>query len=117
MRDVLQRGIAPEAAVASEVSALARRAKLISHAITLCTITALSICAVIAVLFLGASLRLDTSTTVAWLFIAAMLAFFLDLSMFVREIFLATATLRVGLQQLPLAPGPSSEGLTARNQK
>jgi hypothetical protein len=68
--------------------------------------TALLICAVIGVLFLGAFLGLDTSTTVALLFITAMLAFFAGLLLFLREILLATATVRIGLKQVPAAPVP-----------
>lgn len=75
---------------------LSRRAKLIGFAITLCTTTALLVCTVIAVLFLSAFLRFDASITVALLFIAAMLAFFLGLLWFLREIYLATVNLRIG---------------------
>jgi hypothetical protein len=92
-------GIAPAQTIVSRLAVLSRRAKFIGHAITLCTITALLICAVIAVLFLGAFLELDTSTWVALLFVLAMLAFFVGLLMFLREILLATATVRIGLQQ------------------
>jgi hypothetical protein len=113
-REVLQSGIQPEAIVISELTALARRAKLISRSITLCTITALLICAVIAVLFLGAFLRLNTSTTVALLFITAMFAFFLGLLMFLREILVATASVRIGLQQVP--PPAGASGVTATSQ-
>jgi hypothetical protein len=71
-----------------------RRAKLVSRAIPLCTTTALLICTVIAVLFLSAFVRFDTSIPVAVLFIAAMTTFFFGLLWFLREIFLATASLR-----------------------
>jgi hypothetical protein len=40
---------------------------------------------------------------VALLFITAMVAFFAGLLMFLREILLATATVRIGLQHLPSA--------------
>ena len=68
----------------------------------------------IAVLFLGAFLKVDTNTTatiVALLFITAMVAFFLGLLMFLREIFVAAASLRIGMQQVPAAksvPGPGA---------
>jgi hypothetical protein len=86
----------PAAVVAlqTELGVLARRAKLVSRAITLCTTTALLICTVIAVLFLSAFIRFDTSIPIALLFIAAMTTFFLGLLWFLREIFLATASLR-----------------------
>jgi hypothetical protein len=86
----------PEAIVAlqDELAVLSRRAKLVSRAITLCTTTALLICTVIAVLFLSAFVRFDTSIPIALLFIAAMATFFFGLLWFLREIFLATASLR-----------------------
>jgi len=50
----------------------------------------------IAVLFLSAFLRFDASVPVALLFIAAMLCFFLGLLWFLRKIYLATMSLRIG---------------------
>src|SRR5262245_12098228 len=73
-------------AVSTELHTLSRRARMISFSITLCTATALLICGVIAILFLGAFIHIDTSRIVATLFIAAMTAFSLGLSIFLREI-------------------------------
>jgi len=83
-------------ALRTDLATLSRRAKLISSAITLCTATALLVCTVIAVLFLSAFLRFDLSIPLALLFIAAMLAFFLGLLWFLREIYVATVNLRIG---------------------
>ena len=83
-------------AVRGQLQTLSRRAKLISRAIALCTVTALLVCAVIATLFLGAFARFDVSVPVALLFVAAMIALFVGLLAFLREIFLATANLRIG---------------------
>ena len=58
--------------------------------------TNLLVCTVIAVLFLSAFLSFDASIPVALLFIAAMLCFFLGLLWFLREIYLATMSLRIG---------------------
>jgi hypothetical protein len=80
----------------ADLAILSRRAKLISRAITLCTTTALLICMVIAVLFLSAFLAFDTTIPVAVLFVAAMASFFLGLLWFLREIYLATVSLRIG---------------------
>jgi hypothetical protein len=85
---------ADAAAVRGERQTLARRAKFISRAIALCTISALLICAVIATLFVAAFARFDASAPVALLFVAAMAALFVGLLAFLREIFLATANLR-----------------------
>lgn len=79
-----------------ELLRLARRARLISTSISLCTITALLVSAVIAVLFVGAVLNADTSIVVALLFVAAMLTLILALVHFLREILLAIAGLRIG---------------------
>ncbi|HXL34245.1 MAG TPA: DUF2721 domain-containing protein [Gemmatimonadales bacterium] len=46
--------------------------------------------------FLGAFARFDASVPVALFFVAAMVAFFAGLLFFLREIFIATANLRIG---------------------
>jgi hypothetical protein len=91
--------IAPPAAVPhlhAYLATLSRRADLIGHAITLCTSTAVLVCSVIALLFLGDYLRYDMSVPVALLFILAMLLLVLGLLSFLREIFIAKASLRIG---------------------
>jgi hypothetical protein len=80
----------------ADLAVLSRRAKLISRAITLCTTTALLVCTVIAVLFVSAFLRYDSTIAVALVFIAAMATFFFGLVWFLREIYLATVNLRIG---------------------
>ena len=92
------RASAPDAAarVRAELATLSRRAQLISRAITLCTVTAMLVCTVIATLFLGAFASFDASMPVALFFVAAMVAFFAGLLFFLREIFIAPAHLRIG---------------------
>ena len=65
----------PRSPMHGELATLARRVKLIQRAILLCTATALLICSVIVVLFLGTLLDVDFAAPVALLFIGAMLAF------------------------------------------
>ena len=91
---------APEEAVRlhDQLAVLSRRAKLINRAITLLTITALFVCAVVATLFIGVFLSFNVAIPVAMLFVAAMATFFVALLFFLREIFLATASLRIGPQ-------------------
>jgi uncharacterized protein DUF2721 len=96
-------------AVHAQLTTLSRRATLAGRAITLCTVTALLVCAVIAVLFLSAFFGFDASVPVALLFIAAMFAFFAGLVFFLREIFLATSSLRIGAHPQP----PSSSNAAA----
>ena len=88
----------PEEAVRlnDHLAVLSRRAKLINRAITLLTVTALFVCAVVATLFLGTFLSLNTAIPVALLFVAAMVTLFIALLFFLREIFVATASLRIG---------------------
>ena len=81
-----------------ELGTLSRRAKLVNRAITLCTITAVLIAALIAVLFLGAWMRFNSTGLIAEIFVAGMLALIAGLLTFLREIFLATANLRIGRQ-------------------
>ena len=84
------------ATLRADLGVLSHRAKLISRAITFCTVTALLVCMVIAILFLSGFARFEASLLVALLFIAAMLAFFLGLLWFLQEIYLVTVNLRIG---------------------
>lgn len=89
---------APEdaAGITAHLGILSRRAKLINLAITCCTMTALLICSVIALLFSGSFVRFNIAIPVALLFIMAMLLLVMGLLWFLREIFIATGTLRIG---------------------
>ena len=78
------------------LATLARRADLIGHAIFLCTSTAVLVCTVIALLFLGDYLKYDMSMPVALLFILAMFLLVTGLINFLREIFIAKASLHIG---------------------
>ena len=91
-------GATPEAVprLHASLATLSRRADLIGKAIFLCTATALLVCTVIAMLFLGDYLRYDISLPVATLFILAMLLMVMGLISFLREIFIAKASLHIG---------------------
>ena len=103
-------GLPAEAAALRESGLLARRGRLISRSIAFLTGTALLICATVAVLFAGSLLRWDTSPLVAVLFIAAMLTAFVGLVQFLREVFLAMAGLRLGLDEVPGSGGTPPDG-------
>jgi hypothetical protein len=79
-----------------ELGALSRRARLINRAIALVTICALLICTMIAELFMSAFLELDFRVPVGITFIATMLALIGGLLTFLREVFQATRSLRIG---------------------
>ncbi|HJV67019.1 MAG TPA: DUF2721 domain-containing protein [Geomonas sp.] len=83
----------------NSLATLSRRADLIGRAIFLCTSTAVLVCTVIALLFLGEYLRYDMSQPVAILFILAMLLLVIGLINFLREVFVAKASLQIGPYQ------------------
>jgi hypothetical protein len=93
LRALRKSGEAERAARAQEMAALSRRSHWIHRAITLCTVWALLICIVIAVLFVSSTTGLDPSVVVSALFVAAMLALIAGLVCFLREIALATGNL------------------------
>ncbi len=78
----------------NEIATLLRRVRWIHWAISLCTTCALFICIVIAALFIGSELDKDPSRTISMFFIAAMLALIAGLLCFLREIALATSSLK-----------------------
>jgi hypothetical protein len=80
------------------LSTLALRARLLGRAITLCTICALLVSMVVVALFLGALLNFHLAVVIAVLFIVAMLSFIGGLTLFLREVFVATRSLRIGLR-------------------
>jgi len=79
-----------------DLKTLKRRAKLVNRALTLCVVCALLVCLVIVALFVSPMVRVDLSGVIAFLFIGAMAAYVAGLLTFLREIFLATASLRIG---------------------
>ena len=83
-------------ALNADLRTLASRARYINWAITLTTCCGLLVCLVIVSLFVGYFLSLDLSKTIALLFIVAILAFVVAFVSFLREIFLATSSLRIG---------------------
>ena len=77
---------------------LARRARYINAAITLITLSALFIALVVVMLFVNAFLRWDLSAFIACMFILSMLSLAAALSAFLREVRIATTTLRIGIE-------------------
>lgn len=88
----------------ARIGVMSQRAQLISRAIALCTMTALLVCSVIITLFFGAFFAVSTAIPAALLFISALITFASGLLFFLREIFVATASLRIG----PIEQAPSS---------
>jgi hypothetical protein len=80
-----------------DLKVLSHRVRLINRAISLCTTSALLVCTVIAALFGGAFLATDVSSFIGFMFITAMLALIGALVLFLREIQIATRSVRIGL--------------------
>ena len=79
------------------LAALARRARLLSSAITLATVCGLLVSVVVVLLFVGEALHIHVGFVIGILFIAAMLSFIAAILCFLREVYVATQTIRSGL--------------------
>jgi len=82
-----------QSAYRQEMTTLSHRARWVHWAVSLCTVSALLICIVVAALFVGSEISMDPSRAISLLFISAMLALILGLLCFLREIFLATGSI------------------------
>ena len=81
-----------------ELRSLAKRARLINMAITFTVLAALLVCVSIGGLFLDAYWKRSLTTLVAWIFGVSLVSLIVGLGLFLREIYVATATLRIGLR-------------------
>ena len=79
-----------QSAQKAEMEILERRARWVHWAVSLCTMSALFICIVIAALFIGSEINIDPSRAVSLLFISAMLTLISGLLCFLRELSLST---------------------------
>jgi hypothetical protein len=75
---------------------LSRRATLINRAIALCVLSGLLVSLVVAALFVSALLRIDLAAPIAVVFVIALLSLAAALLLFLREVFIATASLTFG---------------------
>jgi len=83
------------AAARGELANLERRRHLASWAINFCTSAALLVCTVIATLFVEAFFNADLKWLAGVLFIGAMIALIGGLGCFLREVYVATHTVRI----------------------
>ena len=79
----------------AELHMLDRRRRFTSAAITACTLAALLVCVVIAALFLEVMLAVPLQWLVALSFMGTTLALIVGLGYFLREVHLATRTVRI----------------------
>lgn len=83
------------ASLDAELDILDRRRHFTSAAITSCTLAALLVCVVIAALFLEVMLSLPLQWIVGVSFTGSTLALIVGLAFFLREVHLATTTIRI----------------------
>ena len=88
----------PEAAqeLHERLRVLSKRATLINRAIGLCVLCGLLVSLVVAALFISSSLQLDLAAPIAIAFVVALLSLAAALVYFLREVFIATASLTFG---------------------
>ena len=82
--------------VLEELKVLARRARYVNVAISLCTIAALMVALVVVALFANAFLGAGLTKAIALLFVGSMLCLSAAFIAFFIEVRQATATLRIG---------------------
>jgi hypothetical protein len=88
-------GPAEQASIDQKLRNLERRRHLNSVAITACTVAALLVCMVIAAMFLEVMLDAPLKWLVGTLFTVATLVLVVGLAYFLREVHLATQTIRI----------------------
>ena len=88
-----------QTAARKELRILARRARLANWAINLSACAALLICAVVATLFVDVFIATNLKWLAGAFFFVAMLVLIGGLVSFLREVYLATHTLRIGPPQ------------------
>lgn len=84
----------------NELKNLWRRIKLINRSIGLCTASALFVCAVVVLLFVGDLLMFDLSQLIVTLFVIALFLLIFALLTFLKEVQLATKNLQMGQEKI-----------------
>ena len=82
-----------------ELRSLERRRHLASAAITACTLAALLVCMVVAALFIEAMFNAHLKWIIGTLFTAGTLTLVVGLAFFLREVHLATQTVRIPIPE------------------
>jgi len=95
-RSLLVDDASVHAAIHDMLKILSIRARWINIAISLCVASAILVAAVVMVLFASAFFARNSTGALAGLFITAMVALICGLVFFLREIYLATSSLRIG---------------------
>jgi hypothetical protein len=80
----------------SRLRVLSKRATLINRAIALCVLCGLLVSLVVAALFVSSSLQIELARPIGIAFVIALLSLAAALVYFLREVFIATASLTFG---------------------
>ena len=97
MEDQLTRSTPEVAAELHErLRVLSRRASLVNRAIGLSVTSGILVALVVAALFVSAAFKIDLSMAIAAAFVIALLTLVLALIYFLKEVFIATESLRFG---------------------
>ncbi len=94
-----------QAAIDKEMAGLLKRGRFINWSISLATASALLVCLVIIVLFMGSLTSINFSQIVASLFIICMVVLSAAFSCFLAEVFIAAGALRASLENKGGLPG------------
>ncbi len=99
-----------------ELHILEYRRKVASHAITACTLSALLVCLVVTTLFVQGLMSWNLQWLVGMLFIGSTLTLVVGLGLYLREVQLATQTVRILPLIAPAAPASAAgSGLKSRH--
>jgi hypothetical protein len=80
----------------NRLKVLSRRATFINRAIALCVLSGLLVSLVVGALFVSSSWRLDLALPISIAFVIALFSLAVSLVYFLREVFIATASLSFG---------------------
>lgn len=97
MEDQLARAAVDTATeIHRRLAVLSKRARLVNRAIGLSVLSGILVSLVVAALFVSAAFRIDLAFPIAVAFVSALLSLAAALIYFLREVFIATESLRFG---------------------
>ena len=97
LEDRLEKEPARRGALLADLRVLARRARYINGAISMCAVAALLVALVVVSLFADAFLGLELAAAIALLFVAAMVCLAVAYIAFFVEVRIAISALRIGI--------------------
>jgi hypothetical protein len=92
-----------------DLAVLSRRMDAANRAIALCTLSALLVCVVVALLFIEQLSSIELDALIAWLFVSSTLLLTVGLSLFLWEVQLALRSVRVRAETLVAERSPTGD--------